>query len=94
MSKKSKDTAYEDDPVYDPEPAPVPEAEAHEPSLEGKKLAAVAAEIRRLAAASGGDRHFTEAGYQQWASCILMAIEAIEHPAPAPAAEPTEPAAA
>jgi hypothetical protein len=92
MSKKSKDTSSVDDPVYDPEPAPEQvtqehEPAAHEPSLEGRKLAAVAAAIKHLAAGSGADVHFTEAGCQQWASRILEAIELIENPPPPPVEE-------
>jgi hypothetical protein len=93
MSKKSKDTSAVDDPVYDPEPVPEQVTQEHEPvaqepSLAGKKLAAVTAAIKRLAEGSGADVHFTEAGVQQWASRVLEAIEMIENPPPPPVVEP------
>jgi hypothetical protein len=56
--------------------------------LAGARLMAATAEIRRLADATGSGSFLSDAGCQQWAELILMAVDAVE--AVVPAAEVVE----
>ena len=71
------------------EPAAEPASESKPPdvsppTISGEQLMAVTAEIRRLADLTGAGHMLSDAACQQWAECILIAIDAV---GAAPAAE-------